>query len=667
MVLERPGEYNHSYHGHFLRFMGWYTKVDDKIVEYSKKHMFDQSLLLTITPESVERYLRFRTYGDENHVPAEGDKICLRSNTLECIKKSISWYMPNRIGGWNVENNGGNPTKSIHVNNFVKYVRKVEVRREGKPSSAKRALTMEEFRMGLTLFEKISDFNHCYRYTTMMKFQYHLIARCDDMGNFKIRDVYGNTDPLFCSFCLQTKVHWSKNVQEERDCPDQILLGSSDPDYCILLAFALYFEIWLIAENGMNGRVLLFSDEREFSRAAVGRSKALYCSRLNAVMFHNEIFRESASGPLGSHSLRKYSSTYATSNGCTMDEVDRRGRWKRNSGRIVDRYIDVEQKHIDCKVAGSLCVGGPIKYKLREDSGLTLAWVAENITPGIFSFFGVGSNNKITEVLCLALLWSVFDNCYSNKLPDWLIVKVKSSYQLVKVLDDNINPVEKKALCISQLNGRLRIDEYMIEENNTSNNTIENRDILNGILIQQQQLQQQMIHFNENVNNNFSMMRKDFEKSNSIINKNIRQLLIQPARKNLIKKTTMQERAEINNLGSDLPLRGRVGGPHTSQCMVELSRCPRNLHVLWEEYIVGLAGCKPAKDFTSQERGKNKTKYSIRLPFWSCVSMHVNAGFSAFTCIEKIYKSYGEKLSVYTILKEMQKDKAKGGHPNLQI
>ena len=56
----------------------------------------------------------------------------------------------------------------------------------------------------------------------MLLYQYYLIARCDDVGHFLIRDLHGHSDPRFSKFALQTKVTWSKNVYEERNCPDQI-------------------------------------------------------------------------------------------------------------------------------------------------------------------------------------------------------------------------------------------------------------------------------------------------------------------------------------------------------------------------------------------------------------------------------------------------------------
>jgi hypothetical protein len=50
----------------------------------------------------------------------------------------------------------------------------------------------------------------------------------------------------------------------------------------------------------------------------------------------------------------------ASEHGATDPEIEIRGRWKgEKNGRIVNRYISVEQLTTDAKVAGILCVGGP--------------------------------------------------------------------------------------------------------------------------------------------------------------------------------------------------------------------------------------------------------------------------------------------------------------------
>ena len=44
---------------------------------------------------------------------------------------------------------------------------------------------------------------------------------------------------------------WSKNVLEERDAPDQNIIGSMDRQYCILLALAIFLEVWTEAGDGL--------------------------------------------------------------------------------------------------------------------------------------------------------------------------------------------------------------------------------------------------------------------------------------------------------------------------------------------------------------------------------------------------------------------------------
>ena len=44
----------------------------------------------------------------------------------------------------------------------------------------------------------------------------------------------------------------------------------------------------------------------------------------------------------------------------------------------------------------------------------------------------------------------------------------------------------------------------------------------------------------------------------------------------------------------------------TSSNSASLSKCPRTLYALWNEYEFGLNGQKAAKNFTSREQGKNR-------------------------------------------------------------
>jgi hypothetical protein len=99
----------------------------------------------------------------------------------------------------------------------------------------------------------------------------------------------------------------------------------------------------------------------------------------------------------------------------------------------------------------------------------------------------------------------------------------------------------------------------------------------------------------------------------------------------------------------------------------ELSSCPRNLLLLWQEYLYGLEGNKTAKKITSVKRGHVKLKFCRRTCFWEVTVKLYNTGFTDLSSIDKANQAYGVKLSVSTILALMQKDNKVGGHPTLSL
>ena len=101
--------------------------------------------------------------------------------------------------------------------------------------------------------------------------------------------------------------------------------------------------------------------------------------------------------------------------------------------------------------------------------------------------------------------------------------------------------------------------------------------------------------------------------------------------------------------------------------LAKLYRSPKSLFDLWHEYQFGLNGEKPAKEFNSQERGKNKSMYCRRKVFWDVIRNLVNAGFTSDAAIDKVYQVYGRATSVTTILVMMVRDRKTGGNPNLRV
>ena len=119
---------------------------------------------------------------------------------------------------WDLQCNSGNPTKSVKVNELIKRVNKAEVRREGKASAARRAMELSEFYKLITRCRFLPE-NHigCHTGAAYLMFQSHMVARLDDVANFKCEDVMGKME---FPFTLKSKMQWSKNVLEEHKSPD---------------------------------------------------------------------------------------------------------------------------------------------------------------------------------------------------------------------------------------------------------------------------------------------------------------------------------------------------------------------------------------------------------------------------------------------------------------
>ena len=381
------------YEPYLRRFMNW---KDGR--EYARGTEFTDAQLLEIRPSHVFRYMCLLTYNTEQP-DDDARPIGRRSSGLDFVKKAISFFMPNQNAKWNVESQSGNPTMSVAVNNLIKRVKKAEVRKRGKASNAKRDMKRPEFRQSLRLLQAYNDFPRRHRIPTMMKIQFHIIGRADDISNLETVDL--RQHDKFKAFALQTKVSWSKNVLEERACPDQILLGANDSDFCVLLALGCYLETrFSTFQQEMNGRRFLFGVSDEDDEPF--RINDRYQRALRTIWKTEEMKALIAQvrGGIGSHSLRKFPSTWAAEHGISQDHIEIRGRWKGGrNGRTVNRYINVEQLPTDGNVASVLAVGGPVKYKPRAGCGVTHQWLMTHVVPGIKAHFSGDESNKIAEVL----------------------------------------------------------------------------------------------------------------------------------------------------------------------------------------------------------------------------------------------------------------------------
>ena len=83
--------------------------------------------------------------------------------------------------------------------------------------------------------------------------QVHLIARVDDAAHVLMSELQPHG--LF-DYALRVCLRWMKNCLEERDAPEQIILGSSDQDFCVLTSLSIHLQYLLEFLNGENSDFL---------------------------------------------------------------------------------------------------------------------------------------------------------------------------------------------------------------------------------------------------------------------------------------------------------------------------------------------------------------------------------------------------------------------------
>ena len=190
------------------------------------------------------------------------------------------------------------------------------------------------------------------------------------------------------------KISWSKNVNTERDAPEQIVLGANDPYYCAVLGLAVNIEYHTTQTNNQH----VF----QFGKGVCG-TKTKIANTLKHKVIHNPKFEAQSAGKLSTHSIRKMSATCARSSGVQKDDIDTRGRWRQN--RQSDTYVATTVPYPDAKVASVLAMGGPIKYIPKHPDDVTDAWILANVA----QVARTKVPPKVAAILGKALCWAAFD------------------------------------------------------------------------------------------------------------------------------------------------------------------------------------------------------------------------------------------------------------------
>ena len=223
--------------------------------------------------------------------------------------------------------------------------------------------------------------------------------------------------------------------------PNHILIGAMNPLYFVLLAISVYVEVFLgTGRGGLTPYLFAFNnnnavpDGREQSKQMV--QNVLSTEILNRPEFGGP----EKKGHLGIRSMINLSATHTRNNGCTKDEKYLCGQWK-SKGRVSDVYDDIEIPFPDAKVAGKLCIGGPWKYVVKENSGITNGWLLKHLVPNTCT----GVSYSITVVLSKALLWFALRNVRNETyLPQDMTNHIRTAYAaLQNDFSEGENPIQK--------------------------------------------------------------------------------------------------------------------------------------------------------------------------------------------------------------------------------
>lgn len=624
-------------------------------VTYSSEHEFDASVFNAILDTDVADWLRYKAFGSETINDDDVPLLC-RSSTLYFHKKAISFFIPNKHIKWCVISQVGNPTTSPEVNAIIKRVKKHEVRKEGVPSQARRALLTHEFRLLLRIAERNASFALHLRLPTMAKFQVHLIARIDDTVNVNFSDL--RVHPQY-EFALSVRLRWTKNCMEERDAPDQIILGAMDSDFCVIAALSVYLQ-YVFEFTTASASSFLFCDETEDPDTVKRQvSNLLYRQVLLSEEWTQQVVDLAPDdSKCGTHSIRKLAATTTRLAGRTPDEVDCRGRW-RDTKRVSDRYTSISLPLIDATVAASLCIGGPAKYEAIEGSGVNNRWLTMDFVPHIASKMG----NAMGIVLGKALLWCLMEPQVSSTIPKELRTRLRERYQVIQLLGDDVNPVERIPLTVYPANGLLQIDPIFFDDGENADGVgvrvpraVASTESAEAIIAQNHALRGRLEELHNTVRLNHDALRQDILTVRRVVHR----FANRPTHINngFVRRV---ENAAVGGAAVGAAISGAavVGGNENNKDQPvkyesTLSGNPKDLFALWEEYIYGLAGRKAAKDFSLRERGRVRYKYHQRKVVWDRILELIRHGETYITAIEEIYRVYGRDTTVTNIINRLR-------------
>jgi hypothetical protein len=161
----------------------------------------------------------------------------------------------------------------------------------------------------------------------LINFQFHMIAQIDNttqviMEHICVHDNFENA--------LKTQLNWSKNVQDKSNLPFQIVMGSMNPVFCVLISLGLWLELNLRLNPSAIAPPYVFAFSDDITVVLSGRQKAKEMAQniFGKKMLKHDEFQ--STGLLGSHSIRKFAATHVCLRGFLKDDKTQEAVGKEN-------------------------------------------------------------------------------------------------------------------------------------------------------------------------------------------------------------------------------------------------------------------------------------------------------------------------------------------------
>jgi hypothetical protein len=186
-------------------------------------------------------------------------------------------------------------------------MKRFQVQRRGATSRVRRSLTPEEFEQVQELIWGLKEKEDALCAAAYFCFQFVMIGRLDDTAKFRQPDLQPYSK--YPDYAVMGRLPWSKNVNEERDAPQQLIFGSMDPHYDTLSLLGLWLEFRFAMHPKQNEFIFCVDGLEDPIRIKERIRKVL------SIVLSNDQFHIRDVGLLGSHSIRKFGVTFARGNG----------------------------------------------------------------------------------------------------------------------------------------------------------------------------------------------------------------------------------------------------------------------------------------------------------------------------------------------------------------